>query len=277
MALNNLEMRTLSGIVYVSLTTISILVHPLFFGILGGMVTMLAMLEFNYLMHSNYFYRIASTICGGWLFATIMTNRLLPDMQGDNMQWMYFAYFTLVIIALIAGLFLKRENPIADWGTFLSAQCMIALPFAMMNCIYSVRNTILLGLFVLIWLNDSAAYVVGSLTAKLYDNHKMIPRVSPAKSWEGLIGGAVFTIALAMIFVKIGWLQTSLWKAFVFGLVTVVFGTLGDLMESIMKRTLGVKDSGKFMPGHGGVLDRFDSMLLATPAIWILMSLWPGW
>jgi phosphatidate cytidylyltransferase len=149
---------------------------------------------------------------------------------------------------------------------------MVALPFALMNGVMMHNRYLLLALFILLWVNDSGAYIVGSLTAKLpKGNHKMFPRVSPAKSWEGLIGGVVFSLLAGYVFYRVGWtaelgLANSLWFA-AFG---SVFGTLGDLMESLLKRTLGVKDSGKFMPGHGGVLDRFDSLMLATPVVYFL-------
>lgn len=105
----------------------------------------------------------------------------------------------------------------------------------------------------------------------------MFPRVSPAKSWEGLIGGFVFDLIAGYVFFHLGWtadmgLVNSLYLALAVG----VFGTMGDLMESLMKRTLGVKDSGKFMPGHGGVLDRFDSLLLAVPIVYFFFVFLPS-
>jgi phosphatidate cytidylyltransferase len=102
-------------------------------------------------------------------------------------------------------------------------------------------------------------------------NHKMFPRVSPKKSWEGLFGGVAFTIGAAFILNRYGWFDTITKEGYellitgAFALIVSGFGTLGDLMESLFKRSLGVKDSGKFLPGHGGVLDRFDSILLAAP------------
>ena len=102
------------------------------------------------------------------------------------------------------------------------------------------------------------------------------PRVSPAKSWEGLVGGLVVSLIAGYVFYRIGWtaeLGLSAYPVFdsmLLAFVCTVFGTLGDLMESLLKRTVGVKDSGKFMPGHGGVLDRFDSLLLATPVVYFL-------
>ena len=191
-------------------------------------------------------------------------------------------YVIIVGATLISELFRKAADPVKNWGDFLVSQVMIALPFALMNGVMMLSPWLLLALFVLIWLNDSGAYCVGSLLSKRKGgNHKMFPRVSPNKSWEGLIGGAVVAVAVGCLLTCFSWFNAlpglcgcRFVSPMLFSLIVVVFGTLGDLMESLLKRTIGVKDSGKFMPGHGGVLDRFDSILLATPAIvfflWLL-------
>jgi phosphatidate cytidylyltransferase len=143
----------------------------------------------------------------------------------------------------------------------------------------SLDKWLLLALFVLIWTNDTGAYCVGVLTAKRAEgNHKMFPRVSPKKSWEGLIGGIIFALAGSVLLAYFGWFDRLVAAesttgryiiALLFGALVCCFGTLGDLMESLLKRSIGVKDSGKFLPGHGGVLDRFDSVLLAAPVLTI--------
>jgi phosphatidate cytidylyltransferase len=192
---------------------------------------------------------------------------------GDGIWFaLLVAYVAVMLLAMITQLFRENSHAIESWGNLCASQMMVALPFALMNGVLMHNRYLLLALFILLWVNDSGAYIVGSLTAKLpKGNHKMFPRVSPAKSWEGLIGGVVVSLLAGYVFYRIGWtaelgLANSLWFA-AFG---AVFGTLGDLMESLLKRTLGVKDSGKFMPGHGGVLDRFDSLLLATPIVYFL-------
>ena len=148
----------------------------------------------------------------------------------------------------------------------------IALPFSLLNVLAFTAtpngqisfNTLLpLSVFVFLWVNDTGAYCVGSLLGR----HKLFPRISPGKSWEGCIGGAVFVLVVAYIisyYIDNGILSTLQWLGL--GLVVVVFGTWGDLVESLFKRTLGIKDSGNILPGHGGMLDRFDSSLLAIPA-----------
>ena len=281
--MSNLIQRTLSGAVYVALVVAGILVHPLFFGILFLLVSTLAAREYMRLREADCFLRTTSSIATALLFAMAWWVAF-----GEwNITWLMplliALYLVIVGTTLISELFRKAPDPIKNWGDFLGCQGMIALPFALMNGLMMLSPYILLALFVLIWLNDSGAYCVGSLLSKRKGgNHKMFPRVSPNKSWEGLIGGAVVAIAAGCLLEHFGWFnalpalgECRFIAPMIFSLLVVVFGTLGDLMESLLKRTIGVKDSGKFMPGHGGVLDRFDSILLATPAvvifIWLLM------
>jgi phosphatidate cytidylyltransferase len=135
----------------------------------------------------------------------------------------------------------------------------------LLNLIALSDKLIVLAIFVLIWVNDTFAYLTGMGTSKTIGNHKMFPRVSPKKSWEGLAGGAVMAVVASVIFSRltdIVGFSTAVWIGL--AIVIVVFGTIGDLCESIFKRTLGVKDSGTILPGHGGMLDRFDSVLFAT-------------
>ena len=166
-----------------------------------------------------------------------------------------------MIFALIVHLFRPAIQPVQSWGNLCAGQLMVALPFALMNGIMMHNNYLLLALFVL----------------KLpKGNHKMFPRVSPAKSWEGLVGGILFSLLAGYIFFRVGWTaEMGLLNSLLFACAGSIFGTLGDLMESLFKRTLGVKDSGKIMPGHGGVLDLFDSLLLAIPVVYLLFVYLP--
>jgi phosphatidate cytidylyltransferase len=153
----------------------------------------------------------------------------------------------------------------------MMSQMYIALPFSLLNVLaFSAPGqysyVFPLSLFIFLWMNDTGAYLSGSLLGK----HKLFPRVSPGKSWEGSIGGGLLVVAVAFAF---GWFENdegmgmmNEWEWAGLGLVVVIFGTWGDLVESLFKRTLGIKDSGSILPGHGGMLDRFDSSLLAIPA-----------
>lgn len=282
--MSNFVQRTLSGAVYVGFVVAGILVHPIFFSVLFALITILAVREFHRLMHSDVFLTVTSCIAallmfGCAAFGIIGYGRGVHTFLKIALVC-FIVYVLLVFAVLISELFRKAENPIHNWGYFLGSQVMIALPFSLMCCIMAIDKYLMLALFVLIWLNDSGAYCVGSLMAKREGgNHKMFPRVSPGKSWEGLMGGAVVAIAAGCLLAYLGWFdRIDFGHCYLFGIIfsitVVIFGTLGDLMESLMKRTIGVKDSGKFLPGHGGVLDRFDSILLATPAVLFVMCMY---
>lgn len=273
--MNNFTQRTLSAAVYAAVVISSILVHPAYFGLVFIIITMLAIREYHGLMHSNRITTILSSLLGGVLFLIGWMLNASGNIISVSMSsvWVLVAVYMMLLVAtLILELFLKAENPITNWGHILVSQVMIALPFMLMNGILSENKYLLLALFIAIWVNDTGAYIVGSLLGKRKaGNHKMFPRVSPAKSWEGLIGGYIFTLIAGYVFYRVGWVE-SIWMSLILSLAISTFGTLGDLMESLMKRTIGVKDSGRFMPGHGGVLDRFDSLLLATPIVYLILS-----
>lgn len=285
--MNNFITRTLSAIVYAGVVVASILVQPecfgnhmLLFGIVFMIVSTLAIREFHSLVGgSDVKIQSYAMIANSLLFCT-----LYFLFYGD-MIWrpMLFAYVAILLLAMIVHLFREKVNAVESWGNLCAGQLMIALPFALMSGVVLYNKWLMFALFILIWVNDSGAYIVGSLMSKRKGgNHKMFPRVSPAKSWEGLIGGFVFDLIAGYIFYLVGWTTTMgltaypLLDSLLFALVVGVFGTLGDLMESLMKRTIGVKDSGKFMPGHGGVLDRFDSLLLAVPVVYFLFIYLPS-
>ena len=278
--MNNFITRTLSAIVYAGLVIGGILVqpicfggHPLLFGILFMIVSTLAVREFHALVGSDIKTMTYAMMSNALLYST------LYFLFFGDLIWrgLLVAYIAIMLLALISHLFRPQVQPIQSWGNLCAGQVMIALPFALMNGVLMHSKWLMLALFILLWVNDSGAYIVGSLMAKRKGgNHKMFPRVSPAKSWEGLIGGFVFDLIAGYVFFRVGWMgDMTLMNSLLFALAGGVFGTLGDLMESLFKRTLGVKDSGKFMPGHGGVLDRFDSLLLAVPVTYFFFVYLP--
>lgn len=279
--MSELIKRTLSGAIYVACVVGSILYSPYAFGLLLLLVTCLAVNEFHKLMKSSRISRSGGIVCALLLCGGAICFSVLPrDLFLQNSWGVYgligVCYSIILIATLIDELWEKSEHPVQNWGTLLVSQVMIALPFCSMALLFHMDKWLLLAVFVLLWVNDTGAYCVGCLTAKLPNgNHKMFPRVSPKKSWEGLIGGIVFSLLAALILHHFGWFDKiaandyGMVIALVFAVVACAFGTLGDLMESLMKRSIGVKDSGRFLPGHGGVLDRFDSLLLATPMLTI--------
>ena len=285
--MNNFITRTLSALVYAGVVIASLLVQPecfgnhmLLFGVVFMMVSTLAVREFHKLVGgSDVKIQSCAMMANALLFCT-----LYFFFYGD-LVWhpLLFAYVAILMLTMILHLFREKVNAIQSWGNLCAGQLMIALPFALMSGIALYDKWLLFALFILIWVNDSGAYIVGSLMAKRKGgNHKMFPRVSPAKSWEGLVGGFIFDLIAGYIFYLVGWTSTigltayPLLDSLLFALAVGIFGTLGDLMESLMKRTIGVKDSGTFMPGHGGVLDRFDSLLLAVPVVYFLFIYLPS-
>jgi len=217
----------------------------------------------------------------------VNVNPIIPAIASFMLLWIFaFAlmyhinlplaiYFVFYLYFFVFEIFRNKTNPINNIAYSVLGQLYIALPFLFLYLIQYKGETYLLALFVLIWANDSFAYLAGSTFGK----HKMCERISPKKTWEGFAGGLMGTLVIAFVF----WQLTVTFSCFagtrlnitewlIFAILVVIFGTLGDLLESVMKRTIGVKDSGTIMPGHGGFLDRFDSLLLAAPIVFIYLA-----
>lgn len=272
--MRNFIVRAITGILFVAVLVSSFL-RPQAMVLLFALITGLTIWEFVGLVNERAgvaVNRLISTVAGVYLFLAMagFCSELTPSA-------VFIPYLVSLIYLLVAELYLKNEDPIHSWAYTMMAQLYIALPFSLLNTLafhaspqgYVAYDAVLpLSVFVFLWMNDTGAYLCGSLLGK----HKLFPRISPGKSWEGSIGGGILVIAVAML---LWWLtdqyQLNLLGLTVLewgglGLTVVVFGTWGDLVESLFKRTLGIKDSGNILPGHGGMLDRFDSSLLAIPA-----------
>jgi len=263
--MSNLVQRTLSGIVYITVVIAAICLSKVATSCLFAIFAMLAIREYHQLMKSPTGVTV-------WSIVLLMAVWAISLLDGAFV-WPRVAFGLLLICALAAELFRKAENPMRNWGNILISTAMIAWPLALTQNIlqmgeWETQRWVLLSVFVCIWANDTGAYCVGSLIGK----HKMFPRVSPGKSWEGLAGGFVVSLLAGYIF-SLFVTALPVWEWLLIAFTVSLFGTFGDLMESLFKRTLGVKDSGKFMPGHGGVLDRFDSILLCLPAVYLLLLL----
>ena len=269
--------RTLSGAVFVGCIVGSIVWDKWVFAGLLLLICLLAVDEFHRLVQSHTVLRVCSALATLVLWGTFVGAAYNP-LGGEFYRAFGISgamvYLPILVIALLDEVWNLSGKPMQNWGNMLISQLMIAVPLCSMCLLMSLSKWLLLALFILIWVNDTGAYCVGSLTAKRPSgNHKMAPHISPKKSWEGLCGGIGFAFLAAFILYKCGWFNEvsangfGLLVAFGFAFITSAFGTLGDLMESLFKRSIGVKDSGRFLPGHGGVLDRFDSILLAAPLI----------
>lgn len=176
-----------------------------------------------------------------------------------------------ILLILIHGTFADVRNPVKNIVPPLVAVIYVTLPLFLLADLAEVQdsynNLLAIGLIFLIWANDTGAYFVGSKLGK----HKLAEAVSPNKTWEGFFGGLVLSIVVGVIFANISGYDPLNWAFF--GIAAGIFGTLGDLFESSLKRYTGVKDSGNIMPGHGGLLDRFDGFFFLIPVVWMIETL----
>ena len=271
--MNNFIARTITGILFVA-TIVVCFLNPTAMIFLFALVTGLTVWEFTGLVNDRpgvAVNRFISTVAGVYFFLA-----MAGTCSGFTSSTVFIPYLITIIYLLVAELYAKQEDPIHDWAYTMMSQMYVVLPFSLLNMLafraapegIMYVYTLPLSVFVFLWVNDTGAYCCGSLFGK----HKLFPRVSPGKSWEGSIGGGVFVLAAAALV----WYLTDtydmnptgmgMWEWMGLGLTVVVFGTWGDLVESLFKHTLGIKDSGNILPGHGGMLDRFDSSLLAIPA-----------
>lgn len=272
--MKNLIVRSITGVIFVAAIVVSFM-KPVAMEVLFALVTGLTIWEYSGLVNDVkgvQVNRFISTIAGVYFFFAVggFCSGMTPTGT------VFIPYLLTLVYLFISELYAKTENAINDWAYTMLGQMYIALPFSTINVLAFnatesgevVFNYLVpLCVFIFLWANDTGAYCTGSLLGR----HKLFPRISPGKSWEGSIGGGIIVLVVAYF---IGSYEAGLnsdtgltviqWMGL--GLVVVVFGTWGDLVESLFKRTLGIKDSGNILPGHGGMLDRFDSSLMAMPA-----------
>lgn len=264
--MSNILQRTITGIIFISLLLFSILYNQYSFGLLFSFITALAVAEFDKLIKTKFEVQVSTTVsvvCALILFASIYF---------ITIGWLSYKFLTIYLlsvgIVLISELYRKKENPILNWAMFTLGQLYIALPFSFLTVVAFAdgkgiyHSILILAFFVTVWVYDTGAYLVGMAIGK----HKLFERISPKKSWEGFFGGVFFALGCGYVFSMFSDVL-SLVQWLGFSLIIVTFATFGDLSESLLKRTLGVKDSGNILPGHGGILDRFDSILFASVAI----------
>ena len=285
--MNNFFLRTITGVAFVAVLVGAIIYSPFTFGALFAVVSGLATLEFCNIVNQQEGVRVNSFMCTVasifLYFAFFAYNcgyanmLLMPSV-------VFLPYLAMVIYLLVSPLYFFRQYALQSWAFTMMSQLYIALPFALLNGIAFIPYPMgplgtayiymyPLAVFLFLWSSDTGAYCVGSLLSKKIP-YKLFPSISPKKSWVGSIGGTLLAVAVAAI---VSHFEPSLtllqWIGF--ALVVAIFGTWGDLVESQIKRQLGIKDSGNILPGHGGFLDRFDSSLLAIPAALVyLFSVW---
>lgn len=272
MKLPNIAVRIIAGAVFVGLLLAGILINEYTFVVIFSLITVLSLFEFYGLMEKGAKVPVirAWNVLGG--FFLFLGSFCFSVLESSGL--VFAPYIVYVLVLFVSELYLKRANPIQSIAYSLFGQFYIALPYALTNYLVfayepgSYHYVYILALLVFIWVNDSFAY----LTGMAFGKHRLFERISPKKSWEGFVGGAIVSIASSLIFAHF-FPNLPVWAWIGFAAVTIVFGTWGDLFESLIKRTLGVKDSGNMIPGHGGILDRFDSTILAIPAVFLYLIL----
>jgi phosphatidate cytidylyltransferase len=207
-----------------------------------------------------------------FIFSNILNVEDVPSRT--IFEYVGVVLFLTIFISFASILFAKKEEVISHLGKIFLSIIYIVVPFSLMvqipflNSSFNYVNTTILGVFILIWTNDTFAFLIGSNFGK----HKLLKRISPNKTIEGFIGGMIFTFIVSILLTsKFTTLSQVEWLV-IAGIVST-FGVLGDLIESMFKRQAGVKDSSNLIPGHGGFLDRFDSVIFAAPFIFIYLQL----
>ncbi|MBR2204681.1 MAG: phosphatidate cytidylyltransferase [Prevotella sp.] len=280
--MNTFIVRSITGILFVAVM-LTCFLRPLAMVLLFTLITGMTIWEFTGLVNAREDVNTNRFICtasGVFLFIAIA-----GYCWGIVNASVFIPYLLTIVYLFISELYTNSKNPLNDWAYSMMSQMYVALPLACIN-VLAFRTVITTGdivynmllpmsIFIFLWMNDTGAYLTGSMIGR----HKLFPRISPGKTWEGSIGGGVLVLIVAALIAMIDhshWLvnmgltytdtalSTPEWMGL--GLTVVFFGTWGDLVESLFKRTLGIKDSGKVLPGHGGMLDRFDSSLMALPA-----------
>lgn len=263
--------RTLTGIVFLIVVIGSIILDPLAFFIVFSAFVTIGLKEFYALANSsdNKKPGIEYYVFGIIIYFIIGLSGLgYIDIR--NTAIIFVLFFLQIAIELF-----RKTNP--NWkniASSLTGYIYISIPFGLMNSFFYTgaidkpRIGILIGVFVLIWTSDIFAYLTGSMFGK----HKLFERISPKKTWEGTFGGLVFAVIAAYI-LSIFVDQLSLTEWLILAVILVISGTIGDLVESLLKRNAGVKDSGTIFPGHGGVLDRFDAIIFAIPMVFVYINL----
>lgn len=268
--LKNLSIRTASGLVYAGLLVGAIVLGPLATAILASVLAVVSSYELDH-------HTVGRENEGRWTMtwiidATCLVFVIFSFLAIGNPRYVVCCVLLVALIFLrfLVQIFIDQKNPLSSISVFTFQQVYIGVPLGLLvAAVGAVPNPwIIVCAVAMIWISDTGAYLVGSL----FGRHRLFPRLSPKKSWEGFLGGLVFNIGAAFIYfycfhLDLGEFISNVQGWIYIGMCVTAFATLGDLFESMLKRSLGIKDFGRFIPGHGGVLDRIDSLLCVVPCV----------
>jgi phosphatidate cytidylyltransferase len=265
--------RTVTGAIYVAAVVGSILLSSTLFFLLFFAINIFTLKEFSSMLKTGTHIHLQNNvliICGSivYLLISLSSMHLIPSKTA-------LPILSIPLLLMITELYRNAQHPLMNVAVAMLAIVYISVPFALLNFMPAYQSTdqaptilLLLAFFVVLWVNDTFAY----LTGKLMGKHHIFERISPKKTWEGTIGGVLFSVAAGFAFSQLSNIL-QLWEWLVLAGLIAVAGIFGDFAESMFKRSFNIKDSGRILPGHGGLLDRFDSLLFAAPAAIIFLFL----
>jgi len=262
--MSNMLVRAITGLFFVSFIILATIFGSWYFQVLFGVVAILALNEFYSLFKDS---NVKPNLSQGVIVGALI---YLVSLYSINEQVLsvYLIGLLVILFPLVgfAELYRKKVTPFQNMGVTVIGLFYVVLPFVLINVMRLNTDNFwpVLSIFILTWCSDTFAYLVGRKIGK----RKLFERISPNKSWEGFVGGLLFSVLAGLIIAY--FTDDSFVKYVVYGIVISSFGTLGDLVESMLKRSLKIKDSGTILPGHGGLLDRFDAVIFVIPIIYFL-------
>lgn len=265
--MKEIAIRALTGAVYVALTLGAAWAGPFTTALLYLPVCILALRELQKLQDTRQdgSLNLWSLLAGATVYGAVALGAFDADWQIGQIL---AVGFVMVLISIAWSLVSGSAEPANHLGNELTSLLLVAVPFGLLAHFFAYGDWMLIGFMILLWTNDTGAYLVGRAIGRT----KLLPAVSPKKTVEGLLGGIVLTLAMAWAYAAFyPSLEVNEWLCVAF--IISATATLGDLLESAFKRARGVKDSGTLLPGHGGILDRFDGFVLAVPAVLLYLHL----
>lgn len=272
--MNEFLKRTLSGIVFLSLMVAGMLLHPAAFGVLFLAVLYVSMKEFLHITmgERRRLQQRLAILAGAVAYILCVGN----CFYGIDARWLAVV-IPLVLLIPVSELFAPSHEDVEDLAYAYLSLVYVAGPLCLMPFIVSAggdfRGYVLLDFFIIIWCADVGSYSIGTLFGQKPTSRKLAPAISPKKSWWGFWGGIALGLAGAFLLHLVGWMEYPLVHCLILGAIIPAAGVCGDLFESLWKRRFGFKDSGNCIPGHGGMLDRFDSSLFAIPVAFVYLTL----
>lgn len=273
--MNNFVKRTLSGVVFAAVMLAALLLNKYIFGVVMTFSLIVMMKEFLKMTCGNnyWFSQILSILAGTTLFLLVFLYR------GFNIPGrLVIMAFIPVFVLMVNSLYVKDKTRFDKFSNLYTAVLYIAVPWSLLNFAVfgpdgEFNGVLLLSFFLIIWGSDVGAYIFGITLGQKYGK-KLFPSISPKKSWIGFWGGLAMAVAISVALHYLGMLPFAVHHCVFMAILLNVTGVYGDLIESQWKRHYEVKDSGDIIPGHGGLLDRFDSALIAIPIGIIYLVLW---